>query len=69
MIDGRNVWAADLDRALDRVDAAVAALGSERVTIAPSCSLLHVPYEAARETAIDPGSGRGWRSAPRSSTS
>jgi 5-methyltetrahydropteroyltriglutamate--homocysteine methyltransferase len=49
VIDGRNVWAADLDRALDMVDAAVAALGSERVTIAPSCSLLHVPYEAARE--------------------
>jgi len=53
VLDGRNVWAADLDLALDRVDAATAALGSDRVTIAPSCSLLHVPYEAARETAID----------------
>ena len=50
MLDGRNVWAADLDLALDRIDAAVAALGTDRVTIAPSCSLLHVPYEAARET-------------------
>jgi 5-methyltetrahydropteroyltriglutamate--homocysteine methyltransferase len=54
IIDGRNVWIADPDPALDRIDAAVAALGSERVTIAPSCSLLHVPYEAAREEAIDP---------------
>jgi 5-methyltetrahydropteroyltriglutamate--homocysteine methyltransferase len=54
IIDGRNVWVADPDPALDRIDAAVAALGSERVTIAPSCSLLHVPYEAAREEAIDP---------------
>ena len=53
VLDGRNVWAADLDAALDRVDSAVAALGSDRVTIAPSCSLLHLPYEAARETAID----------------
>jgi 5-methyltetrahydropteroyltriglutamate--homocysteine methyltransferase len=53
VVDGRNVWAADLDRALDRVDAASAALGSERITIAASCSLLHVPYEAARETGID----------------
>ncbi|CAN5581485.1 5-methyltetrahydropteroyltriglutamate--homocysteine S-methyltransferase [soil metagenome] len=53
VLDGRNVWAADLDAALDRVDSAVAALGSERVTIAPSCSLLHLPYEAARESAID----------------
>lgn len=50
VLDGRNVWAADLDQALDRVDAAVAALGSDRVTVAPSCSLLHVPYEAARES-------------------
>ncbi len=53
LIDGRNVWAADLDLALDRIDAAVAALGSDRVTIATSCSLLHVPYEAARETALE----------------
>jgi 5-methyltetrahydropteroyltriglutamate--homocysteine methyltransferase len=53
VIDGRNVWAADPDLALDRIDAAVAALGADRVTIAPSCSLLHVPHEAARETGID----------------
>jgi len=59
VLDGRNVWAADLDAALDRVDAAVAALGSDRVTIAPSCSLLHVPHEAARETGID-AEVRGW---------
>ncbi|OJU83001.1 MAG: 5-methyltetrahydropteroyltriglutamate--homocysteine S-methyltransferase [Solirubrobacterales bacterium 70-9] len=54
VIDGRNVWAADADLALDRIDTAVAALGEERVTIAPSCSLLHVPHEAAREDGIDP---------------
>jgi 5-methyltetrahydropteroyltriglutamate--homocysteine methyltransferase len=59
VVDGRNVWAADLDRALERVDAAVAALGEGRVTIAPSCSLLHVPYEAAREGMI-PAEVRGW---------
>lgn len=59
VIDGRNVWAADLDSALDAVDRAVAALGSERITIAPSCSLLHVPYAAAREEAIAP-EVRGW---------
>lgn len=59
LVDGRNVWATDLDRALDRVDAAIGALGSERVTIAASCSLLHVPYEAAREDGIDP-EVRGW---------
>lgn len=59
VLDGRNVWASDLDAALDRVDAAVAALGHERVTIAPSCSLLHLPYEAAREARVEP-EVRGW---------
>jgi 5-methyltetrahydropteroyltriglutamate--homocysteine methyltransferase len=54
VVDGRNVWACDVDAALESIDAAVAALGHHRVTIAPSCSLLHVPYGAARETGIDP---------------
>jgi 5-methyltetrahydropteroyltriglutamate--homocysteine methyltransferase len=36
---------------LDRI---VAVIGSERLTIAPSCSLLHVPYSAAREQSLDP---------------
>jgi 5-methyltetrahydropteroyltriglutamate--homocysteine methyltransferase len=54
VIDGRNVWATDIDRALDRLDRAADRLGSERLTIAPSCSLLHVPYSAARETGLDP---------------
>ncbi|WP_217913507.1 5-methyltetrahydropteroyltriglutamate--homocysteine S-methyltransferase [Miltoncostaea marina] len=54
VLDGRNVWAADLDRALAPIDAAVAAVGDDRVTIATSCSLMHVPWEAARERAIPP---------------
>jgi 5-methyltetrahydropteroyltriglutamate--homocysteine methyltransferase len=54
VVDGRNVWVTDPDRALAPIDAAIEALGDDRVTIAPSCSLLHVPYEAARETGIDP---------------
>lgn len=54
VIDGRNVWVADPDLALDRIDAALAALGSDRVTIAPSCSLLHVPYSASKESGINP---------------
>ena len=59
VVDGRNVWATDVDRALDLLDRAAAAIGGERLTIASSCSLLHVPYRAARETAIDPEL-RGW---------
>ncbi|MEZ0285912.1 MAG: 5-methyltetrahydropteroyltriglutamate--homocysteine S-methyltransferase [Thermoleophilia bacterium] len=59
VIDGRDVWAADLDAALRQLDAAVAVLGEDHVTIAPSCSLLHVPYSVAREASI-PDEVRGW---------
>ena len=59
VLDGRNVWAADLDAALAHIDAAQATIGTDRVTIAPSCSLLHLPYAAARETGID-DEVRGW---------
>jgi 5-methyltetrahydropteroyltriglutamate--homocysteine methyltransferase len=54
VVDGRNVWVTDPDVALARIDRAADVLGHARVTIAPSCSLLHVPYEAARETRLDP---------------
>ncbi|HWM10891.1 MAG TPA: 5-methyltetrahydropteroyltriglutamate--homocysteine S-methyltransferase [Solirubrobacteraceae bacterium] len=53
VVDGRNVWATDLDRALDRLERIAARIGPERLTIAPSCSLLHVPYGAARESELD----------------
>jgi 5-methyltetrahydropteroyltriglutamate--homocysteine methyltransferase len=59
VIDGRNVWAADLDLALDRLDRVVAAIGSERLTLAPSCSLLHVPYTVAGEDGM-PAEVREW---------
>ena len=54
VVDGRNVWATDVDLALDRLDRVVASIGSERLTIAPSCALLHVPYSVAREQGIAP---------------
>ncbi|MCA6106052.1 5-methyltetrahydropteroyltriglutamate--homocysteine S-methyltransferase [Bradyrhizobium cenepequi] len=54
VIDGRNIWRADLSRILDRIEPVVAKLGKERVQIAPSCSLLHVPIDLALETRLDP---------------
>jgi len=54
VVDGRNVWVTDPDKALALIDRTVEVLGAEHVTIAPSCSLLHIPYEAAIETGIDP---------------
>ncbi|KAG0288440.1 methionine-synthesizing 5- methyltetrahydropteroyltriglutamate--homocysteine methyltransferase [Linnemannia gamsii] len=43
LIDGRNIWKTNLAAALKLAETAVAALGSQRVFIAPSCSLLHAP--------------------------
>ncbi|MCA6118057.1 5-methyltetrahydropteroyltriglutamate--homocysteine S-methyltransferase [Bradyrhizobium sp. WSM 1738] len=54
IIDGRNIWRADLSRILDSIEPVVAKLGKHRVQIAPSCSLLHVPIDLALETGLDP---------------
>jgi len=53
VIDGRNVWATDLDAVLALIEPALEQLGADRVRLAPSCSLLHVPYGAAREEGLD----------------
>jgi 5-methyltetrahydropteroyltriglutamate--homocysteine methyltransferase len=52
VINGRNIWRTDLDAALRDLATAKAALG-ERLWIAPSCSLLHVPVDLAFETELD----------------
>jgi len=49
VVDGRNIWKNDLAASLGLVERAVQALGSERVLVAPSCSLLHVPYDCTLE--------------------
>ncbi len=53
LIDGRNVWRADLPAILDRIKRVIAGWPSDRIEIAPSCSLLHVPVDLGLETAID----------------
>ncbi len=53
-IDGRNIWIADLDALHKMVASVVAKIGAERLQLAPSCSLLHVPYDAADENKLDP---------------
>lgn len=54
VVDGRNVWRTDLARAHQLVRQAVARLGAERVMVAPSCSLLHVPVDSSAEDKLDP---------------
>lgn len=53
VVDGRNVWRADLAALLDRLTPVIASRPG-RVELAPSCSLLHVPFDLALETSLDP---------------
>ena len=63
VIDGRNVWKTDLYAALGWLEPLAQRL-QERLWIAPSCSLLHVPLDLDAEPNLDP-SLRGWLSFAR----
>ncbi len=54
VIDGRNVWRANLPEILGRLEPALARRGTDQIEIAPSCSLLHVPIDLDQETDLDP---------------
>lgn len=54
VIDGRNVWRADLVSIVDRIQPVAEQRGSWQIEIAPSCSLLHVPIDLELETDLDP---------------
>ncbi|MCK9915952.1 5-methyltetrahydropteroyltriglutamate--homocysteine S-methyltransferase [Microbacteriaceae bacterium K1510] len=53
VIDGRNIWRANLPALLDRLEPVVAKRGTDHVQIAPSCSLLHVPIDVTLEADLD----------------
>ncbi len=53
VVDGRNIWKTDLNATLDRLEPVHARL-KERLWIAPSCSLLHVPVDLENEEALAP---------------
>lgn len=53
IVDGRNVWRTDLRGAYAALQPLHDAFG-ERLWIAPSCSLLHVPVTLASEERLDP---------------
>lgn len=54
VIDGRNVWRADLAAIAERLKPFVARRGMDHILLAPSCSLLHVPLDLALETDLAP---------------
>lgn len=52
VIDGRNIWKADLNQLLDRLEPIAEKLG-DRLWLSGSSSLLHVPVDLAQETELD----------------
>ncbi|WP_035585536.1 5-methyltetrahydropteroyltriglutamate--homocysteine S-methyltransferase [Halomonas sp. TG39a] len=51
-VDGRNIWRADLAALRERLLPLKVRLG-QRLWLAPSCSLLHVPVDLAQESDLD----------------
>jgi 5-methyltetrahydropteroyltriglutamate--homocysteine methyltransferase len=52
VINGRNIWKTDLCAVLEWLEPVARPLG-DRLWIAPSCSLLHVPVDLASERKLD----------------
>jgi len=53
LVDGRNVWRTDIQQAVDVLEKAIRAVGKDRIEIAPSCSLLHSPFDLDAEVKLD----------------
>jgi 5-methyltetrahydropteroyltriglutamate--homocysteine methyltransferase len=54
VINGRNVWKNDYTRSLEIIGKAKEKMGSDRLMVAPSCSLLHSPITLAGEPGLTP---------------
>ena len=52
VVNGRNIWKSDLTKLLDQLEPLAQELG-DRLWIAPSCSLLHIPTDLDLETELD----------------
>lgn len=53
VVSGRNIWRNNLTASLTQLEALAEKIGKERVWVAPSCSLLHAPYDLKAETLLD----------------
>ncbi|MFO7145310.1 5-methyltetrahydropteroyltriglutamate--homocysteine S-methyltransferase, partial [Arthrospira sp. PCC 8006] len=54
LVDGRNIWKNNYQNSLTYIRKAMEKLGEEKVWLAPSCSLLHSPYDLDLEIQLDP---------------
>ena len=53
IVEGRNIWKNNYDLSLEVLQKAKAAVGAERLWVAPTCSLLHSPITLENERKID----------------
>lgn len=62
IVDGRNIWKNDYEKSLELIRKAADKIGSERLFLAPSCSLLHTPCDLSLETDEEalPSSIKNW---------
>ncbi|MFE2722517.1 5-methyltetrahydropteroyltriglutamate--homocysteine S-methyltransferase [Kitasatospora sp. NPDC059327] len=65
VVDGRNIWINNLEKSLATLGTLLGL--ADRVDVAPSCSLLHVPLDADAERDLDPQVAR-WLAFARQKT-
>ncbi|XP_030452429.1 5-methyltetrahydropteroyltriglutamate--homocysteine methyltransferase [Syzygium oleosum] len=53
VVDGRNIWANDLDSSLKTLQALEGVVGKDKVVVSTSCSLLHTAVDLVNETKLD----------------
>lgn len=54
IVDGRNVWRADLSEKLTKLETIKQFVHDDQLIVQPSCSLLHVPVTKTLEEKLDP---------------
>lgn len=50
VVDGRNIWKNNFKNTAELIKKAIAKIGTERILVAPSCSLIHSPCDLELET-------------------
>ncbi|CAM3926571.1 5-methyltetrahydropteroyltriglutamate--homocysteine S-methyltransferase [Cohnella lubricantis] len=54
IVNGRGIWRSDLEEGLALIEELKSIVPDDRLIVQTSCSLLHVPVSAARETKLPP---------------
>lgn len=54
LVDGRNIWKNNLRQSKEIIEQLNRHISSDRIMVASSCSLLHVPFDILQEKELDP---------------